>query len=139
MELRAVHQSRYEKALAEALRDFEGRDAPQIAKRIGVDEQRYRQYAAASLSLEREINQARDARDRIPRIEHQLTVLECAELSHIEVHDAAPNASLGQVAAAVDQRYRSLPDRLRSEAEHGLRREQRAHDRESMSMVFRCS
>ena len=60
-ELHAAHESRYEKALAEALRDFEGRDVPQIAKRIGVDEQRYRQYAAASLSLEREINQARDA------------------------------------------------------------------------------
>ena len=67
VELRAAHESRYEKALAEALRDFEGREVPQIAKRVGLDQQRYREYATASLSLEREINQARDARDRIPR------------------------------------------------------------------------
>jgi hypothetical protein len=78
----------------------------------------------------------RDVRDRIPRIEHQLIVLERAGVSQIEIHDAVPNASIGQLAAAVDQQYRSLPDRLRSEAERGLRREQRAHDRsrESMSM-----
>ena len=113
-----------------------GGSVPQIAKRIGVDQQRYREYAAASLSLERDINQARDAREQIPHIEHQLTVLERAEFSQIEIHDAAPNASLGQLAAAIDQQYRSLPDRLRNEVEHGLRREQCDHDRsrESMSM-----
>jgi hypothetical protein len=135
-ELHAAHQSRYEKALAEAMRGFEGRDVPQIAKRIGVDQQRYRDYVTASLSLEREVNQARNMRDQIPRIEHQLTVLERAGLSRIEINDAAPNASLGQLAAAVDHQYRSLPETLRNEVERGFRREQRAHDRsrESVSM-----
>jgi Relaxase/Mobilisation nuclease domain len=135
-ELHAAHHSRYEKAVAEALRDFEGREVPQIAERVGVDQQRYRDYVTASLNLEREINQARDVRDRMPRIEHQLTILERAGLSQLEIYDTASYASLGQLAAAVDQQYRSLPERLRSEVERGLRQEQRAHDRsrESMSM-----
>jgi hypothetical protein len=135
-ELHAAHHSRCEKAVAEALRDFEGREAPQIAKRVGADEQRYRDYVTASLSLEREINHARDVRDRIPRIEHQLSILERAGLSQVEIYDAVPNTSLGQLAAATDQQYRSLPERLRSEVERGLRHEQHAHDRsrESMSM-----
>jgi Relaxase/Mobilisation nuclease domain len=135
--LHAVHESRYDKALAQALRDFEGRDVPLIAKRIGVDQQRYREYVAASLSLEREMNRADDVRDRIPRVEHQLTVLERAGVSQIEIHDATPNAGLRQLAGAVDQQYRFVPDRLQSEIELGLRREQqRAHERsrESMSM-----
>ncbi len=135
-ELHAAHHDRHEKAAAEALRDFERREVPQIGERVGIDQQRYRDYVTASLSLEREINQARDARDRIPRIEHQLTVLERAGLSRIEISDAAPYASLGHLAAAVDQQYRSLPERLCSEVERGLRHEQRGRDRsrESMSM-----
>ena len=109
---------------------------PQIAQRFGLDQQRYRGYVTASLSLEREINDARDVRDRIPRIEHQLTILERAGLSQVEICDGAPNASFGQLAAAVDQQYRSMPERLCSDLERGLRHEQRAHDRsrESMSM-----
>jgi hypothetical protein len=135
-ELNAAHHSRHQKAVAEALRDFEGHEVQQITERVGVDYQRYRDYVTASLSLEREINQARDVRDRIPRIEHQLAILERAGLSQLEIYDVAPNASLGQLAAAIDQQYRSLPERLRSDVERGLRHEQRAHDRsrESRSM-----
>ncbi len=135
-ELHVAHHSRYEKAVAEALREFEGRQVPEIAKRVGGDEQRYLAYVTASLSLEREINKARDERDRIPRIEHQLTLLERAGRSWIEINDAAPYASLGRLAAAVDQQYRSLPETLRNEVERGLRREQRAHDRSRESMLM---
>lgn len=135
-ELHATHHSRCEKAIAEALRDFEGREVPQIAERVGISQQRYRDYVTTSLSLEREIKQTRDARDRIPRIEHQLTILERAGRSQVEIYDTVSNASLGQLAGAVNQQYRSLPDRLRNEVERGLRHEQRVHDlsRESMSM-----
>lgn len=131
-ELHATHHARCEKAIAEALRDFEGREVQQIAERVGTDQQRYRDYVTASLSLEREINQARDVRDRMPRIEHQLTILERAGRPKVEIFDSG--CSLGQLAAAVDQQYRSLPDRLRNEVERGLRHEQRVHDRSRESM-----
>jgi hypothetical protein len=78
----------------------------------------------------------RDVRDRIPRMEYQLTVIERAGLSQIQIHDAAPNASLAPLIAVIDHLYRFFPEALRNEVERGLRRDARAIDRsrESISM-----
>lgn len=47
--LHEVLRTRRMTALGGALREFEARDVPQIAKRIAGDERRYRDYIAASL------------------------------------------------------------------------------------------
>ena len=60
-------RSRYEKALADATHEFEQHDLPQLEKQLAGHERAYRHYVAASLGLERERNNARDARDRLPR------------------------------------------------------------------------
>ncbi len=102
-------RSRYEKALADATHEFEQRDLPQLEKDIAGHERAYRQYVAASLGLERERNDARDARDRIPKIEQQLNVLERASVVHVDCHDAIPNAGLDELAAVIEHQYRALP------------------------------
>jgi hypothetical protein len=72
-------------ALAVAMREFEGRDVPQIAKRIAGDESRYRKYVSASLALEEEMRDSRSAlRDRIPRAEQQVSILERAGITQFE-------------------------------------------------------
>ena len=133
-ELHAAHRSRYDQAAAEAMREFDERRVPQMVQRVASDERRYRQYVAASLNLEREMNEARAVyRERIPQVEHQVSVLERVGLSKLDVLDATPNASLNQLAAAIDKRYRAVPEPLRHEVERGLRRE-RDRWRESISM-----
>ena len=89
---------------------------------------RYRQYAAASLGLEREINHARDGRDGIPKIEQQLNVLARAGIAHVDCHDVAPNARLDDLVAAIERGYRAIPETLRRDVESSIRREQRARD-----------
>ena len=80
------------------------------------------------------MNEARAVyRERIPQVEHQVSVLERVGLSKLDVLDATPNASLNQLAAAIDKRYRAVPEPLRHEVERGLRRE-RDRWRESISM-----
>jgi hypothetical protein len=135
-ELHAAHHSRCDRAAVEAMRDFDERNMPQIVQRVASDERRYRQYVAASLSLEREMNEARAiSRERIPQVEHQVNVLERAGLSRVEVHDATPNANLNQLAATIDKQYRALPEPVRREVERDLRRERdRGRWRESISM-----
>ena len=135
-ELHAAHRSRYERAAAEVMHDFDERNVPQIVQRVASDERRYRQYVAASLSLEREMNEARDVfRNRIPQIENQLNVLKQAGLSQVEGHDVTRNASLNQLTAAIDKQYRGVPEPLRHEVERSFRRERdRDRWRESTSM-----
>jgi hypothetical protein len=135
-ELHAAQHSRYERATAEAMREFEKHDVPRIIQRIASHERRYQQFVAASLSLEREMNEARDvSRNRVPQVEYQVNVLERAGLSHVEVHDATPNAGLNHLVAAIDKQYRALPEPLRREVERGLRREhERNRWRESISI-----
>ena len=125
-------RSRYEKALADATHEFEQRDLRQLEKDIAGHERAYRQYVAASLGLERERNNARDARDRIPKIEQQLNVLERASVVHVDCHDAIPNAGLDELAAVIEHQYRALPERVRRDVEYSIRKEQRA--RESMTI-----
>ncbi len=135
-ELHAAHRSRYEQAAAEAMREFDERNVPQIVCRVASDERRYRQYLAASLNLEREMNEARVVyRERMPLVEHQVNVLERAGLSKVDVHDGTPNAGLNQLAAAIDKQYRAVPEPLRHEVERGLRRERdRNRWRDSISI-----
>jgi hypothetical protein len=128
-QVRAVQGSRFEKAAADAMREFEQRNVPQITEHLASDERRYHQYATASINLERQMIGAREVLDRIPRIEHQLNVLERAGVSHLPVHDPTPAAGPAQLAAAIDQHYRSLPKTLARDVERALRREQHAHDR----------
>jgi hypothetical protein len=127
--MQAAHRSRFEKAAADAMRDFEQRDLPQISERLASDEKRYHQYATASIKLERRMIEARERLDRIPQTEHQLTVLERAGVSHVPVHDPTRVAGLAQLTAAIDQHYRSLPETRTREVERALHREERAHDR----------
>src|SRR6202035_1552065 len=54
-ELRDARRSRYDSAVAKAMREFEERAAPQIANRVAAEERRYSQFAATSLNLEREM------------------------------------------------------------------------------------
>jgi hypothetical protein len=128
-EVQAAHRSRYETAAADAMREFERREVPQIAERLASDERHYHHYATASINLERQMIDASEQRDRIPQTEHQLTVLERAGFSYVPVHDPTPVAGLAQLAAAVDQHYRSLPETLTRDIERTLHREQRTHDR----------
>ena len=87
--LQGEQRSRYEKTLGSAIHEFEQRDVPQIEKQLAAHEHRYRQYATASLGLEREINHARDDRDRIPKIEQQVNVLERAGIAHVDCYDGS--------------------------------------------------
>ena len=118
------------------MRDFEAHDVPQISQRVAADERRYRQYVTESLALENQKNEARTLlRDRIPRVEHRLSVLERAGTSHVELHDDMSRASVTHLAAAVDQQYNALSEKVLFETEKSIRKEQRARDgsRESMS------
>ncbi len=125
-------RSRYEKALADATHEFEQRDLPQLEKDIAGHERAYRQYVDASLGLERERNNARDARDRLPKIEQQLNVLERAGVAHVSCFDPMSDARLGDLAAVVEHQYRALPTEIRRDVEYSIRKEQRA--RESMTI-----
>ena len=121
-------RSRYEKALADAMHEFEQRDLPQLEKDIAGHERAYRQYVATSLDLERERNNARDARDRLPKIEQRLNVLERAGVAHVSCFDPVSAARLDDVAAVVEHEYRALPNEIRRDVEYSIRKEQRARD-----------
>jgi hypothetical protein len=132
-----VLRTRRMAALGGALREFETRDVPQIAKRIAGDERRYREYITASLALEGEMHEARRAlRDGIPRVEQRVSILERAGITQFEGYASRSNAPLDQLAVAIDQQYCALPDAARHQAERSVRREDRARDRsrESISM-----
>ena len=93
---------------------FKAHDVPQIALRVAADERRYRQYVTESLALEEQKREARTVlRDRIPRQEHQLSVIERAGTSQVELHRDTSRASVNQLAAAIDQQYDALSDSLR--------------------------
>ena len=126
--LHGEQRSRYEKALADATHEFEQRDLPQLERRLAGQERAYRQYVAASLGLEREMNNARAARDEVPRIGQRLNVLERAGVAHISCFDPLSNLRLDDLAAAIEQQYRALPETLRRDVEHSIRKEQRARD-----------
>ena len=134
-ELQGARHSRYAAALAETMRGFEGSEVPQIAKSAAAEEYRYRQYVSASLDLEEKMRDARTVlRDRISRVEYEVSVLERCGISRIVGCDA--NAGLGPLAAAVGRQCRALPEAMRRSAGRGMRREQRSRDqsRESMSI-----
>ena len=110
--LRAAHQSRYQKSLTTAVARFESRDVPQCAERAATDERRYRQYVTSSLALEGEMREARAVlRDRIPRADQRLLVLERAGVSQIA--DVDRHSRLNNIMAAVDREYRAIPEATR--------------------------
>jgi hypothetical protein len=130
--LQGEQHSRYGKALASAIVEFEQRDVPQLQKQLAAREHVYRQYVAASLGLEREINNARAARDRVPKIEQQLNLLERAGVAHVRCFDPMSNVRLDDLASAIEHQHRALPETLRRDVEYSIRKEQRA--RESMTI-----
>jgi hypothetical protein len=135
--LQGLHRSRCEKAIGEAMGDFELHKAPQIVERLAADERRYGQYVNASLDLEDQMREARTVlRRTMPEIQHQMSVLARAGVSRIGGPDVLENSSIDQLAAAVDQQFQALPDTMRCDAELSIRREQRERDRvrESISM-----
>ena len=134
-ELRDARRSRYDSAVAKAMREFEERAVPQIAKRVAAEERRYCQFGATSLDLEAQMRDARTAvRDRIPQLEHRIHVLERAAVSQLE--DCNINANLKHISAAIDRQYRILPEAIRRDVERAIRRDHagRARSRESISM-----
>jgi hypothetical protein len=134
-ELRDAHRSRNDSAVAKAMREFEERAVPQIAKRVAAEEDRYRQYASTSLDLEGQMRDARTVlRDRIPQVEHRMRVLERAGVSQLQ--DCNINANLKQLSATIDRQYRILPEAIRRDVESRIRSEQHNRDRsrESISM-----
>jgi hypothetical protein len=134
-ELRDARRSRYDSAVAKAMREFEERAVPQIAKRVAAEERQYRQFASTSLDLEVQMRDARAAlRDRIPQVERRMLVLERAGVSHVE--DCNLSANLKQLSAAIDRQYQVLPEAVRRDVEYSIRRELhgRARLRESISM-----
>jgi hypothetical protein len=134
-EIRTAHQARRDLAIAEAGRHFEERVRPQIAKRVATEERLYQEYVAASLGLEQQMRGARtELRDRIPKIAHQVDVLERAGASMIVAYDAT--SGLNSLAAAVSQQYRALPDTLRRDVESAMRREHRERDRSRDSIAM---
>ena len=128
MQIRAAHQSRQDLGIAEAGRQFEERDLPRIGKRVAAEERFYQEYVSASLGLEQQMRDARtELRDRVPRIEHQVDVLERSGASTLVTYDTTPG--LNSVAAAVSQQYRALPDTVRRDVESAIRRDHRDRDR----------
>ncbi len=124
--LHATQRLRFEAELTEAMRDFDAREAPQIARRVAADERGYRQYVTESLALENQKNEARTLlRDRIPRVEQRLTALERAGASQVELHGDTPRASFNDLAVAIDRQYNALSETLRQQADWGLRRDHR--------------
>jgi hypothetical protein len=121
-------RSRYKETLADATHEFEQRDQPQLEKQIAGQERAYRHHVAASLGLEREMNNARAARDEVPRIEQRLNVLERAGVARIDCDAAMGAARLDDLATAIEHEYRALPNDLRRDVEHSIRKEQRARD-----------
>jgi len=121
-------RSRYEKALAEATHEFERRDLPQLEKQLAGHQRVYRRYVDASLGLEREMNNARAARDEVPRIERRLNVLERAGVARIDCDLAIGVLRLDDLAAAIERGYRALPNEIRRDVEYSIRKEQRARD-----------
>ncbi|HEY6326466.1 MAG TPA: relaxase/mobilization nuclease domain-containing protein, partial [Candidatus Cybelea sp.] len=119
---------RYEKALAVATHEFEQRDLPDFEERLAGQERVYRRYVAASLGLERERNNARAARDEVPRIEQRLNVLERAGVARIDCDAAMGGARLDGLAAAIERQYQALPHEIRRDVGHSIRKEQRARD-----------
>ncbi|MGH7736356.1 MAG: hypothetical protein ACREMP_00555 [Candidatus Tyrphobacter sp.] len=129
----ALH-TRRAAALADALRQFEERDVPRMAKRISADENQYRQYVNASLALEAEMRDGTSVlRDRMPRVERQLNILERAGMNTFEAYTSSSGATLAQLAFAIEQQYRGLPDAARQQAERSVNRE-RSHERARDSM-----
>lgn len=135
--LHAEQQARYEEEPAKATRDFESGDAQRIQERILSDECIYRDYVSASLGLEAQMRQARAAaRDEIPMLETRLKVLKRVGVAQLDCDGPAWGARLDQLAAAVDRRYRTVPEVLRRDVEFAIRKEQRAlhRTRESIAM-----
>ncbi len=126
--LHGEQRSRYEKTLADATHEFEQRDLPQLEKQLAGHERAYRHYVTASLGLEREMNSARAARDEVPRIEQRLNVLERAGVARIDCDAAMGAARLDDLAAAIEQQYRALPNEIRRDVEYSIRKEQRSRD-----------
>lgn len=121
-------RSRYEKALAVATHEFEQRDLPELEKQLAGQERVYRRYVAASLGLEREMNNARAARDEVPRIGQRLNALERAGVARIDCDAAMGGARLDDLAAAIERHYEALPNEIRRDVEYSIRKEQRARD-----------
>ena len=112
------------------MREFEERAVPQIANRVAAEERQYRQFASTSLDLEGQMRDARAAlRDRIPKVEHRMHVLERAGASQLD--DCNLDANLKQLSAAIDRQYQILPEAVRRDVEYGIRRELR--DRSSVA------
>jgi hypothetical protein len=134
-EIRREHRSRYETALAKAMLEFERRDVPQVSGRAAADDRRYHEWVSASLGLEAQMREARtELRDRIPQIEHQVNVLQRCGASEIAAYGI--NDGLNSLASAVRSRFQALPEAMRRDAEHAIRRERRHRDRarDSISM-----
>ncbi len=126
--LHGEQRSRYEKALADATHEFKQRDLPHLEKQLAGHDRAYRHYVAASLGLEREMNNARAARDEVPRIGQRLNVLERAGVARIDCDAAMGAARLDDLAAAIEQQYRAMPNEIRRDAAYSIRKEQRARD-----------
>jgi hypothetical protein len=134
-EIHAAHHSRYEAANAEAIREFEERELPQIVRRVTEDEGHYQKYVCASLGLEAQMRDARtELRDRIPQIENQLEVLQRCGASEIVRDDA--HGGLNALAGDVRRQFQALPEALRRDTESAIRRQHRnrSRSRESISM-----
>lgn len=134
--LRDALQSRQAAEVSGTLREFEGRDAPMIAKRLAAAEREYRRMANTALALEKEMRDARTAlRQGIPQVEHQLLVLERAGVVQFEGYANRSRATFEQLAVAVDRQVGALPNATRREVERAIRRA-RSHERatESISM-----
>ena len=73
------------KRLADATHEFEQRDLPELEKQLASHERAYRRYVAASLGLEREMNNARAAQRRRTEDGQRLNVLERAGTSRASI------------------------------------------------------
>ena len=82
-----------------------------LKKQLAGHERAYRHYVAASLGLERERNNARAARDEVPRIEQRLNVLERAGVAHVRCFDPMSDARLDDLAAAIEHAVSSSAER----------------------------
>ena len=74
------------------------------------------------------MNNARAARDEVPRIEQRLNVLKRAGVAHIRCFDTISNARLDDLTTAIEHEYRALPNEIRRDVEYSIRKEQRVRN-----------
>ena len=108
--LREMQRQRYERTLRAGFQEFDEREAPQYARHLASEEQRYREYAERSHALGSEVYEARHViNTHIPKVEEQLKVVERSGISRID--GIGMGDGISEIAQAVGRCFEGIPQR----------------------------